>query len=73
MNTARTIGSIVAAILLAVGAAVVALVVIAGTQVGLLIAAAAVVAITAVYRWGLRPWHVRWGTIDAEPVSSLPR
>ena len=45
---------------------------VAGPRVGLIVAAASVIALTSVYRWVLRPWHVRWGTIDGEPDGSLP-
>ncbi len=72
MRTARTIGLLVAAIMVAAGSCVIVTIVLAGAARGLAIAAAASVAIIMAYRWVLRPWHTSWGTVGDEASAPLP-
>ncbi len=72
MNTARTIGLIVAVVVLTTVGATAGLVLIIGLLRALAIATAIIMVAVGLYLAVVRPWHSRWGTIGDEAERSLP-
>mgnify|MGYP001812145805 CR=1 FL=1 len=66
------IGLIVMAVLAAVIGALVALGLGLGWAAGTLIWLGAATAALGLYRWVIRPWHLRWGATDQEVVRPMP-
>ncbi len=72
MRTKLMITLIVSTILLAALAGLVAMVWWLGWSSGVVVAFGLAGAVVALYRWVIRPWHLRWGATDIEVARGMP-
>lgn len=72
MRTQMMIMLIVLTIFLAAMAILVGLVLWLGWLGGIAVGLGALVALLALYRWVIKPWHLRWGATDEEVARTMP-
>lgn len=72
MRTQLMIMLIVSAVFLVVVGCLAGLVVWLGWQAGLAVGFGVLLLLVGVYVWIVKPWHMRWGTTDAENLQSMP-
>ena len=72
MRTQLMIMLIVSAVVLVVVGGLAGLVVWLGWLAGLAVGFGVLLLLVGVYVWIVKPWHMRWGTTDAENLQSMP-